>query len=91
MINTPVIHDRHIVKNAFNQIKKSKTYKNAFNKPDNLNIVTVRNEGTMKDRIITSLKGYEDKSILEENLEYLGITPLTILTDSRLPWRNTFK
>ena len=91
MIDTPVIHDRHIVKNAFDQIIKSKIYKNAFNKPDNLTIVTVRNEGTMEDRIIPSLKGYEDKSILETNLEYLGIKPLTILTDSRLPWRNTFK
>ncbi len=90
-INTPVIHDRHIVKNVFDQIIKSKTYKDAFNKPDNLTIVTVRNEGTMEDRIIPSLKGYEDKSILETNLEYLGIKPLTILTDSRLPWRNTFK
>ena len=91
MINTPVIHDRHIVKNAFNQVIESGEYETAFSKPDNLTIVTVRNEGTMEDRIIPSLKGYEDKSILEANLEYLGIQPLTVLTDSRLPWRNTFK
>mgnify|MGYP001283366558 CR=1 FL=1 len=45
----------------------------------------------MEDRIIPSLEGYEDKSILETNLEYLGIQPLVVLTDSRLPWRNTFK
>ena len=31
------------------------------------------------------------KSILEANTEYLGIKPLTVLTDARLPWRNTFK
>ena len=65
--------------------------KNSFTKPDNLTIITVRNEGTMEDRIIPSLRGYENKSILEANLEYLGIQPLTVLTDSRLPWRNTFK
>jgi hypothetical protein len=91
MINTPIIHDRHIVKNAFNQIIEHGGYENTFNKPYNLTITTVRNEGTMEDRIIPSLKGYEDKSILEANLEYLGIEPLTVLTDPRLPWRNTFK
>ena len=91
MIDTPIIHDRHLVKQAFNQVIKHGNYKDAFSKPDNLTIVTVRNEGTMEDRIIPSLKGYEDKSILEANLEYLGIQPLVILTDPRLPWRNTFK
>ena len=91
MINTPIIHDRHIVKDSFNQIIEHSEYKNAFSKPDNLTIITVRNKGTMEDRIIPSLKGYENKSILEANLEYLGIQPLVVLTDPRLPWRNTFK
>ena len=67
MINTPIIHDRHIVKDSFNQIIEHSEYKNAFSKPDNLTIITVRNEGTMEDRIIPSLKGYEDKSILEND------------------------
>jgi len=91
MIDTPVIHDRHIVKRAFNQIIEHGEYKNAFTKPANLTIVTVRNEGSLDDRIIPSLEGYEDRSILEANLEYLGIHPLVVLTDPRLPWRNTFK
>ena len=91
MISTPVIHDRHIVKNVFDQIIEHGSYKNAFSKPDNLTIVTVRNEGSLEDRIIPSLSSYENKSILEANLEYLGIQPLVVLTDSRLPWRNTFK
>ena len=52
MIDTPIIHDRHIVKNAFNQVVESGEYENAFSKPDNLTIITVRNEGTMEDRII---------------------------------------
>ena len=91
MINQPIIHDRHIVKKIFNQIIEHGDYKDSFSKPNNLTMVTVRNEGTMEDRIIPSLKGYEDKSILEANLEYLGIQPLTVLTDPRLPWRNTFK
>ena len=91
MINQPIIHDRHIVKDTFSQLIKHGGYKNAFTKPKDLTIVTVRNEGSMEDRIIPSLKGYENRSILEANTEYLGIKPLTILTDSRLPWRNTFK
>jgi len=91
MIDTPVIHDRFIVKSAFDQIIEHGGYKDAFSKPDNLTILTVRNEGSIEERIIPSLRGYEDKSILEANLEYLGIRPLTVLTDSRLPWRNTFK
>jgi|TARA_B110000908_G_scaffold162604_1_gene208260 hypothetical protein len=91
MIYTPVIHDRFIVKEAFNQLIEHGGYKNTFSKPDNLTILTVRNQGSLRDRIVPSLAGYEDKSILEVNLEYLGIQPLVILTDSRLPWRNTFK
>lgn len=91
MIDSPIIHDRHIVKNAFNTLVEQGVYKNAFSKPNNLTIVTVRNEGSLEDRIIPSLSGYEDKSILETNLEYLGIQPLVVLKDSRLPWRNTFK
>ena len=65
--------------------------KNAFTCPNDLTIITCRNKGTLEDRIIDSLKGYEHKSILETNLEYLGIDNLEILTDSRLPWRCTFK
>ena len=91
MIDTPVIHDRHIVKQAFEQIIDHGGYKGVFTKPDNLTILTVRNEGSLEDRMIPSLQGYDQKSILEANLEYLGITPLTVLTDARLPWRNTFK
>jgi hypothetical protein len=45
----------------------------------------------MSDRIIDTLQGYETKSILECSLEYLGIDNLVVLTDNRLPWRNTFK
>ena len=88
-ITQPIIHDRHIVKNAF-EILKSKVERNSFKLPDDLTIVTCRNEGSMEDRIIPHLSGYEDVSILESNLDYLGID-LVVLTDDRLPWRNTFK
>jgi hypothetical protein len=44
----------------------------------------------MEDRIISHLSGYSDVSILESNLDYLGID-LVVLKDARLPWRNTFK
>ncbi len=91
MIDQPIIHDRHIVKEAFQQIIDTNEYKNAFSKPDNLTIVTVRNEGSMEDRLIPKMLEYKYNSILEANLKYLGIQPLVVLTDSRLPWRNTFK
>ena len=91
MITNPIIHDRHIVKNYFENMVFNNIHKNKFITPKDLTIVTCRNLGTMEDRIINSLSGYEHKSILECNLEYLGINDLVVLTDNRLPWRNTFK
>jgi len=88
---SPVIHDRHIVKNYYENMVFNNTHKNKFRNPDDLTIITCRNLGSMEDRIIDSLSGYEHKSILECNLEYLGIDDLVVLYDDRLPWRNTFK
>tara|TARA_R100000231_G_scaffold139611_1_gene121610 strand:+ start:1226 stop:1969 length:744 start_codon:yes stop_codon:yes gene_type:complete len=90
-INQPIIHDRHIVKQYFENMKNKNLYKNAFQMPKDLTIVTCRNEGSMEDRIINHLRGYEEKSILESSLEYLGVDGLVVLKDGRLPWRNTFK
>ena len=91
MIRQPVIHDRHVVKRVFENMKSNNYLKNSFTKPDNLTILTCRNKGSLEDRIIPSLSGYDDKSILECSLEYLGIDGLVVLKDDRLPWRNTFK
>jgi len=88
-IKQPIIHDRHIVKEAF-ELLKSQTEPNIFTQPKDLTIVTCRNKGTMEDRIIPHLAGYEETSILEENMKYLGLD-LVVLKDDRLPWRNTFK
>ena len=88
-IKQPIIHDRHIVKQQF-EVLKSEVAPNTYKCPDNLTIVTCRNEGSMSERIIPHLAGYENVSILESNLKYLGID-LTVLRDDRLPWRNTFK
>jgi len=90
-INTPIIHDRHIVKDYFESLQYHGINRNQFSMPENLTIITCRNKGSMQDRIIDSLYGYEEKSILECSLEYLGISQLKILYDERLPWRNTFK
>ena len=87
-IKQPIIHDRHIVKQAFKELQKNKDIR--FKHPKDLTIVTCRNEGTLKDRIIPHLSGYEESSILEENMKYLGLD-LVVLKDNRLPWRNTFK
>lgn len=91
IINSPIIHDRHIVKDYFESMIDLNLYKNEFKLPDDLTLITCRNFGSMEDRIIDSLKGYEHESILESNLKYLGINNLIVLKDQRLPWRNTFK
>jgi len=90
VINQPIIHDRHIVNLIFKEMKKHGGLKNKFTLPSDLTIVTCRNEGSMIDRLIPQLSDYDEKSILEQNLEYLGID-LVVLKDGRLPWRNTFK
>ena len=87
-ITQPIIHDRHIVKQAMEQLIQNGPVE--FKKPEDLTIVTCRNEGTLEDRIIPHLSGYEEQSILERNMEYLGME-LVVLKDARLPWRNTFK
>ena len=88
-IKQPIIHDRHLVKEAFETLK-SQTEPGIFSHPKDLTIVTCRNEGSLEDRIIPHLSGYENTSILESNMEYLGLN-LVVLKDARLPWRNTFK
>ena len=91
IINQPIIHDRHIVDSLFKYIKDDGRLKGAFKIPSNLTITTCRNKGTMVDRLLPHLLDeYEYTSILESNLDYLGID-LIVLTDPRLPWRNTFK
>ena len=87
-ITQPIIHDRHIVKQAFEHLIMDGPVE--FQMPEDLTIVTCRNEGTLEDRIIPHLSGYEEQSILERNMEYLGLD-LVVLRDDRLPWRNTFK
>ena len=86
----PIIHDRHLVDSLFKSMKDDGRLKGAFKLPSNLIIVTCRNEGTMVDRLLSHLHEYEHTSILEFNLDYLGID-LVVLKDARLPWRNTFK
>ena len=66
---TPIVHDRHLVKEIFERMKRNGTHKNAFHMPEDLTIVLVRNEGSLSDRIIPHLSGYEDSSILESNLD----------------------
>ena len=61
-----------------------------YKHPKDLTIVTCRNEGSLEDRIIPHLSGYEETSILEQSLDYIGLD-LVVLRDERLPWRNTFK
>ena len=91
VIEQPIIHNRFIVKNYFEQMKKDGTKYQKFSMPKELTITTCRNTGPMTDRIIDSLKGYEEHSLLESSLNHLGISGIEVLTDPRLPWRNTFK
>ena len=91
VIEQPIIHNRFIVKEIFELMKKQGTYKGLFSCPSSLTITTCRNSGPMTDRIINELEGYEDVSLLESSLQHLGIHTLKRLESSELPWRNTFK
>ena len=94
---TPIVHDRHLVKEIFERMKRNGTHKNAFHMPEDLTIVLVRNEGSLSDRIIPHLSGYEDSSILESNLDYLGIRGYEVLSKPIPPgkdqwvWTNKIK
>jgi hypothetical protein len=88
----PIIHDRQVVGKIFDWMKENELHKNKFKKPEDLTILTCRNDGEMyRSTLIPSLSKYTDVSILESNLEYLGIKGLVVLRDTRMPWRNTFK
>ena len=65
-MNQPLVHDRHIVKKEFQNLVNNQI--GQFDMPENLTIVTCRNEGTLEDRIIPHLSGYEEESILESNM-----------------------
>ena len=79
---TPIIHDRHLVKEAYERMKLNGMHKNAFSMPVDLTMVLVRNEGSLFEtgRIIPHLSGYDHTSILESNLNYLGIEGYEVLS-----------
>ena len=79
-IKQPIIHDRHIVKQQF-EVLKSEVAQNTYKCPDNLTIVTCRNEGSMSERIIPHLAGYENVSILDIFPTILFIFDLSIPND----------
>jgi hypothetical protein len=91
MITQPIIHDRHIVKQVFENMKINNIYKNKFKTPANLTIVLCRNKGSLSDRIIPHLSGYEDISILESNLNYIGINDYVVLSKNIPPGENQWK
>ena len=91
VIEQPIIHNRFIVKDYFEKMKKDGTNYQHFSMPEELTITTCRNSGPMTDRIIDSLEGYETQSILEASLNHLGIWNPKVLSTPNLPWRNTFK
>jgi hypothetical protein len=97
MITQPIIHDRHIVKAVYENMKINNIHKNEFKMPNDLTIVLCRNTGSLSDRIIPQLSGYEDISILESNLTYLGIDNYVVLSkhipagEGQWIWTNKIK
>lgn len=89
----PVIHDRHVVGMVFDWMKENDVNHKRFKKPDNLTILTCRNKGEMKRAtLFPDLAEYTVVSILEQNLEYLGIEGMVVLSeDFEGPWRCTYK
>ena len=56
-MNQPLIHDRHIVKKEFGNLAQNVRWDEwQFEMPENLTVVTCRNEGTLEDRIIPHLR-----------------------------------
>tara|TARA_R110001592_G_scaffold168757_1_gene405081 strand:+ start:315 stop:1052 length:738 start_codon:yes stop_codon:yes gene_type:complete len=92
MIDTPIIHDRYVVKRFFENMKSKGIHKNAFKKPKNLTILTAKNEGE-HDRMIPSLEGYNEYTIFEQNLDYLGIHDYVVLNKKVDPsqWKCSHK
>ena len=92
MINTPIIHDRHIVKGFFENMKSNNTLKNSLKKPNNLTVLTAKNKGK-HDRMIPSLEGYDEYTIFEQNLDYLGIHDYVVLSKEMDPsqWKCSHK
>ena len=60
-IRQPIIHDRHVVKQYFENMKSQNIHKSAFKMPKDLTIVTCRNEGSMEDRLIPKMLDYKYK------------------------------
>lgn len=86
----PVVHDRHLVKEIFHNMKRNNVHRNAFEIPSNLTIVLCRNRGSLAHKTIPHLSGYEEYPILQQNLEYLGINDYVVLS-KELPWQWTDK
>ena len=68
-ITQPIIHDRHIVKQAMEQLIQSGPVQ--FEKPDDLTIVTCRNEGTLSDRVKEVSEEFLDNEPIQEIVQFL--------------------
>ena len=78
-ITQPIIHDRHVVKKVFEHMKANEINKGAFKRPNNLTVLTAKNEGE-HDRMIPHLQGYNEITIFEQSLNYLGIDDYVVLS-----------
>ena len=54
--NQPVVHDRHLVKEIFHNMKRNNVHRNAFEIPSNLTIVLCRNKGSLAHHIFQDMK-----------------------------------
>ncbi len=88
-VNTPMIHDRHLVVPVLEYMKENNIHYKEFKKPENLTILTTIgstpskgsdvNEGIMQERMISSLEGYGKNTVFEQSLEHIGIDNYVVL------------
>lgn len=73
----PIVHDYQFARRIFAKLRRSGRLKNAFRCPDELTIFTAHN--------------YRNSSLLEANLQYLGIDDYVVLNRRVEVWSNSLR
>ena len=73
----PIVHDDPIARNVHEAMEAEGRLRNAFRRPDELSILTAHN--------------YPEPSLLERNLQYLGISNVHVINRPVKVWSNSLR